>query len=360
MKNYKKLSYFIAIGIIGVLSVFQLTANAYSGGSPNIVVEGDYIVQSNDGGNLGAIPGSDVYFDITFHDNVTFNDDLTLGTGDDLTLSSGDLYLSAGVASISGETATSTLVEDVLTITRTSGTGYGTDAIGSGFLFKAYDSNGNATNTARISVTLDDVTSGSDETAIHFEQLLDNGIALTEVFELDSGDAIFNTNDLFVDYSTNRVGIQNAAPTQTLDVTGTMAVSGETIFAGNVVLGGATTTITATTSAGDLLLTAAQICNGGNEIELEAGIEAGAFTVTLPTAALLAADCLGTNGSKTIWIDNNSGDNATITAGTGGDLLEGDGLNVVIGTANQAKIEIQMHTNGTAYRAAVSEWQDAD
>lgn len=155
-------------------------------------------------------------------------------------------------------------------------------------------------------------------------------------------------------------GMVGGSTSDDWNVGGNLSVTGETVFAGNVVIGGATTTITATTSAGNLLLTAAQICDSGSDIDLASGIDAGAFTVTLPTAALLAADCLGTNGSKTIWINNNSGDNATITAGTGGDLLEGDGLNVVIATTHQASIEIQMLGGGTTYRAAVVEWQDAD
>lgn len=147
---------------------------------------------------------------------------------------------------------------------------------------------------------------------------------------------------------------------ENLSSSGSGAFTGEMLFAGNVVLGGATTTISATTSAGDLLLTAAQICDGGNDFDLLAGINAGDFTVTLPTATLLAADCLSTGGFKTIWINNNSGDTATITAGTGGDLLEIEGDDLAIGTAHQAEIQIQMLNGGISYRAAVTEWQDAD
>lgn len=189
-----------------------------------------------------------------------------------------------------------------------------------------------------------------------------NSEVISAVIGMFGGDGMLGGGTRFP----NGISADNTSPSSgevrgtTLTTTGAVSIGGEAIFAGNVITGGATTTITATTSAGDLLLTAAQICDGGENIYLAAGIDAGAFTVTLPTAALLSADCLGTIGSKTIWIDNNSGDNATITTGTGGDLLEGDSLNVVIATAHQASIDIQMLNGGASYRASVVEWQDAD
>ena len=75
---------------------------------------------------------------------------------------------------------------------------------------------------------------------------------------------------------------------------------------------------------------------------------------------MLAADCFGTTGSKTVWINNNSGDNITVTAGSGGDLLETEGDDVIIATTEHVSIAIQMLDGGNTYRAAVIEWQDGD
>jgi hypothetical protein len=149
--------------------------------------------------------------------------------------------------------------------------------------------------------------------------------------------------------------------------TGTLgAISGPDVyqqmyFYEGAILGGATTTITATTSATDVLLTAAQVCKSSH-IELNASIKDFAFTLTLPTASLLAGDCFNrTNGmSKKFLVRNNSGANATVTAGTGGVLLEPDGENVVIGTGNYALIDVTLINSGKAYVAVVEELIDAD
>lgn len=45
-----------------------------------------------------------------------------------------------------------------------------------------------------------------------------------------SGDVAIDTNTLFVDVSTDRVGVNNATPTETMDVVGTLAVSGDAKF----------------------------------------------------------------------------------------------------------------------------------
>ena len=132
-------------------------------------------------------------------------------------------------------------------------------------------------------------------------------------------------------------------------------------FYGGAMFGGATTTITATTSAGDLTLTAAQVCDN-NYIELGGAINAGAFTLTMPSANALYGDCLRGDGmTKSILVGNSSGNNATVTAGTGGVLLEGDSLNVVIADGNFVKIELmQGDVSGGMYFIMSTEYQDGD
>jgi len=119
--------------------------------------------------------------------------------------------------------------------------------------------------------------------------------------------------------------------------------------------GGATTTITATTSETDLLLTNRQVVES-DYIELHSNIKDFAFTLTLPTAADLSSLMNGTAMTKTFWVRNDSGANATVTAGTGGIILEPDGQNVVIGTGNYAEITIKMLNSGKAYLLGVDEW----
>lgn len=132
-------------------------------------------------------------------------------------------------------------------------------------------------------------------------------------------------------------------------------------FYDGLVIGGATTTITATTSAGDLLLTTAQLCDN-TYIELSGAINTGAFTMTLPTASLLGGGCfMNTNGmSRSVTVFNNSGNNATVTAGTGGVLLEPDGQNVVIATGAYVTLDITLLADSTVYLAVVDEVIDAD
>lgn len=141
----------------------------------------------------------------------------------------------------------------------------------------------------------------------------------------------------------------------------TLDVAGETTLTGGLIYGSATSTITATTTSGDLLLTAAQVCDNGY-IDLTADIGTGAFTLTFPTAALLYADCLNANDDTkdSLWVYNLSGDNMTLTAGTGGVLVEENGEDVVIGTGHWAECEVKMMDDGASYLLACTEWQDAD
>ena len=77
-------------------------------------------------------------------------------------------------------------------------------------------------------------------------------------------------------------------------------------FYDGAMVGSATSTLTATTTAGDLLLTVKQVCDN-NWITLDSSIEAGAFTLTLPTAALLNSSCYRGQGMEkagSFYVDN--------------------------------------------------------
>ncbi len=136
------------------------------------------------------------------------------------------------------------------------------------------------------------------------------------------------------------------------------------VYVPQLVFSGATTTITATTAAAVLTLTAHQVCDY-QFIELDPAIYDTAFALTLPTAALTYADCLEGNGDLTpsIWVFNNSGASATVTAGTAGILLEpndGDDHDVVIETGNYVELSLQIIDDGAAMIIAAQEWDDAD
>ncbi|MAH43196.1 hypothetical protein CL614_05775 [archaeon] len=70
-KNIDGIKYYVAISLVGVFAVVSLGVLAYSGGSPNTVIEnqtvqGDYNSSGGDGtdGTFGAFPGPDVFADI--------------------------------------------------------------------------------------------------------------------------------------------------------------------------------------------------------------------------------------------------------------------------------------------------------
>lgn len=112
---------------------------------------------------------------------------------------------------------------------------------------------------------------------------------------------------------------------------------------------------------GTTTATAAQVCDYS---VIKIGLLADAVgTLTLPTAALINADCLVTNGdSKIILIVNEATSTLalTIVAGTGIDLQEhvGEG-DVVIAQNEYARIDFTRISSGTT-TAEVVQLQEAD
>ena len=78
-----------------------------------------------------------------------------------------------------------------------------------------------------------DVT-GNADTATTATNLSGGSVAATTLTA--SGDANFDSGTLFVDVSTNRVGINTSSPTQTLDVNGILNVSGDIRYNGNAIV----------------------------------------------------------------------------------------------------------------------------
>ena len=78
-----------------------------------------------------------------------------------------------------------------------------------------------------------DVT-GNADTATTATNLSGGSVAATTLTA--SGDANFDSGTLFVDVSTNRVGINTSSPTQTLDVNGILNVSGDIRYNNNAIV----------------------------------------------------------------------------------------------------------------------------
>lgn len=113
------------------------------------------------------------------------------------------------------------------------------------------------------------------------------------------------------------------------NVGGDLAVTGETKI-GDLIQGGGSLAVTGTTT-----LTAAQVC-GYSIIEHDPQ-QATGITLTLPATSTLYADCFDTVGNTKTVLVYNSADGSevvTVVAGTGIDLQEPDGQNVVIGQNN--------------------------
>ena len=139
-------------------------------------------------------------------------------------------------------------------------------------------------------------------------------------------------------------------------------------FYDGMMIGNASSTLTATTSANTLLLTARQLCenkwfliSGAIDVPSDdAGTTAG-FNLSFPTAAALNADCFRGQGMQKLggfWFQNESSYYATTTAGTGGELLEGDSLTVDIDPDNWVYTEIIMNSAGDRYILLSTEYQD--
>lgn len=126
------------------------------------------------------------------------------------------------------------------------------------------------------------------------------------------------------------LGITGAATlSSTLDVDGETTVDGLTE-------GGGTVTITPTSDS--VTLTQANLL-AGNVITFTASTTMPALTVTLPATSTMTT-LLASSGDTRSWMIENpftgSATTTTIAAGTGIDLQEPDGQNVVIGINNYA------------------------
>lgn len=142
-----------------------------------------------------------------------------------------------------------------------------------------------------------------------------------------------------------------------LVVTDDVTVSGETNLA-KTIQGGSVYSGTTTPSA-SFTLVAADLCDNSY-----IGITPSAvINMTLPATTTLFADCLTANGDFIdVVFGNNSATTATTTtivAGTGIDLQEPDGQNVVIGGLNYAQIRI-MRISSTEAVAFIDETIPAD
>ena len=121
-------------------------------------------------------------------------------------------------------------------------------------------------------------------------------------------------------------------------VTGTLGVTGETVVEG-FTQGGGVLNIS-TTSAARTLTQAEMLAS--NVIEIESTVLGVALTLTLPATSTMST-LIGTAGNVRVWLIENNHTGAatttTIAAGTGIDLLEPDGQNVVIGINNTATLK---------------------
>jgi len=118
-------------------------------------------------------------------------------------------------------------------------------------------------------------------------------------------------------------------------ISGAFNVNGETTTDGFTEGGG---TVTVTPTSGSYTLTEANLL-AGNVITFTASTTMPALTLALPATTTLTT-LLASDGDKRSWIIENpftaAATTTTISAGTGIDLQEPDGQNVVIGINNYA------------------------
>ena len=136
----------------------------------------------------------------------------------------------------------------------------------------------------------------------------------------------------------------------------TLTVTGETNVT-NLVQGGAS--YTGADGSTHVVLTAAQMCDSSY-----IGItpSAGAINVTTPTATQLIADCIPTIGDTfTFHYENlaSAATNTTMVAGSGIDLIEPSGGDVIIAQNEDATIQV-LNVDGTNVKVIVTSLQLAD
>ncbi|MEX0934159.1 MAG: hypothetical protein WD003_02825, partial [Candidatus Paceibacterota bacterium] len=116
--------------------------------------------------------------------------------------------------SISNESASTTLTQDILNITHALNDADGLDGIGTGLLFSAEDESGSATSTARILSVLSESATTSPASYLSFSIKNLTG-SLSEALRIDSG---------------GNVGIASTSPSATLSVNGTAWFTGQTLL----------------------------------------------------------------------------------------------------------------------------------
>ncbi len=122
---------------------------------------------------------------------------------------------------------------------------------------------------------------------------------------------------------------------------------------GVMISGGIVTTVT----SGTTTITAANICDS---IVLKHDSDGSNCPVTTPTAALLIADCIPNTGdSVEFYYENTGGEHDTITAGSGIELLEPSGGDVIIEDTEWAHFLV-VNEDGTSVTIVVSSLQNAD
>jgi hypothetical protein len=134
-----------------------------------------------------------------------------------------------------------------------------------------------------------------------------------------------------------------------------LTVADNVEIGGTLVEGGGLLSKTGTTT-----LTASEVCNY-SVVSLDPQ-QATGITLTLPATSTLFADCLDANGERKTLLVENAADGSevvTIVAGTGGDLQEPDGQNVVIGQNNFAWIDL-VRINANEVAVLVNETIPAD
>ena len=152
---------------------------------------------------------------------------------------------------------------------------------------------------------------------------------------------------------TTRIGGTGAATFTSGAFSTTLAVTGESNL-DTLIQGGDVTTIGTSAS---VTLTAAQVCNSA----IISITPTTTINVTLPATTTLFADCLTANGdTKSLLFENaatGAATTTTIVAGTGNELLEHDGGDVVIPGNEWAMITF-IRYSATAVEVIVTSLRD--
>jgi len=193
---------------------------------------------------------------------VSLTGALTVGT--DLTVTLGDFTMSDGIVSITSDAASSTDTT-LLTLIDTDSSGLIMEDGWQSTILTQWmeDDSGTATSSFEILTIMDDTASTSIEFSTQFLQKLDDGYTLSVVAEFDSGDFLFNTDDMILDrdgdftfaptggdvFVTGTLSAYRVSTTSAYDDTLTAADSGQINFLKTT---GATTTLPAVSTVGQI------------------------------------------------------------------------------------------------------------